>query len=129
MPLDLTALRKALISLENALQQPKNEYIRDSVIQRFEYSYELSWQALRRFMQENLGRDKVINLNRKDQYRLAAETNLIDDPKLWFEFHDARNSTSHAYGETIAEKVYAAAVRFAPVARRLILELERRGCD
>ena len=48
--LDLTSLRKALTSLEKAihrhLQDPEDEEVRDSVIQRFEYSYELCWKML-----------------------------------------------------------------------------------
>ena len=43
--LDLSPLRTALASLDLALAQSKNEFIRDSVIQRFEYCYELSWKS------------------------------------------------------------------------------------
>ena len=43
--LDLTSLEKALISLQKAIErygrEPDDEEIRDSVIQRFKYSYEL----------------------------------------------------------------------------------------
>lgn len=41
MGLILIPLQKAVASLELALQQPKDEFIRDAVIQRFGYTYEL----------------------------------------------------------------------------------------
>jgi len=44
--LDLTSLEKALSNLERAIirsqREPTDQEVRDSVIQRFEYSYELS---------------------------------------------------------------------------------------
>jgi len=48
--LDLTSLEKALTSLQKAIErygrEPEDEEVRDSVIQRFEYSYELCWKML-----------------------------------------------------------------------------------
>ncbi|OUD13330.1 nucleotidyltransferase substrate binding protein [Thioflexithrix psekupsensis] len=50
--LDLSTLTKALDSLERAIERsksvPEDTEIRDSVIQRFEYSYELSWKMMKR---------------------------------------------------------------------------------
>ena len=47
MILDLNLLKKAITSLERALikytEDPKDEFISDSCIQRFEYTYELSY--------------------------------------------------------------------------------------
>jgi nucleotidyltransferase substrate binding protein (TIGR01987 family) len=37
---------KALRQLERALAQPFDEFLRDSVIQRFEFCYELAWKML-----------------------------------------------------------------------------------
>lgn len=51
----LTHLKKALMTLKEALKQPKNNFIRDAVIQRFKYSYELSWKTLKRFLSQFLG--------------------------------------------------------------------------
>ena len=38
----LTQLRKAVASLNDVAAQPKDEYIRDATIQRFEYTYLLA---------------------------------------------------------------------------------------
>lgn len=38
---------KALDRLEAALARPRDEFIRDSVIQRFEFTFELVWKMLK----------------------------------------------------------------------------------
>jgi len=125
----LTPFGKALSSLELALQQPKNEFIRDSVIQRFEYSYELAWKMLRRYLVEDMGAETLAPLSRKDLFRLAADKQLINDPLPWFEYHVARNTTSNTYDEAVAEKVYQAAKTFFIDASHLLAELERRNAN
>ncbi|MBL4942401.1 MAG: nucleotidyltransferase substrate binding protein [Colwellia sp.] len=123
----LTPFKKALLSLEKALQQPKNEFIRDSVIQRFEYTYELAWKFLRRFLVADVGSETLAPLTRKDLFRLAADKKIIIDPLPWFEYHQARNTTSHTYDEVVAEQVYQSAKNFFDDAQLLYKELERRN--
>lgn len=127
-PLILGPLSQALASLDDALAQPKNEYLRDSVIQRFEYTYELAWKAIRRYlMWAGLGGDEVDAMSRKDLFRAAGQAGLIGDVGAWFEFHKMRNLTSHTYNAQVAEAVYGAARDFAGAARSLLAELERRN--
>ena len=125
----LTTFEKALLSLEKALEQPKNEFIRDSVIQRFEYTYELAWKMLRRFLVADVGSEALAPLTRKDLFRLAADKKIITDPLPWFEYHKARNTTSHTYDEVVAEQVYQSAKLFFTDAQLLYKELERRNND
>ena len=53
--LDLTSLRKALTILQKAIErygrEPEDEEVRDRVIQRFEYTYELCWKMLSKELQ------------------------------------------------------------------------------
>jgi len=129
LQIDLSPLQRAIESLERALAQPKDEFVRDSVIQRFEYTYELAWKLLKRHLSADEGADSVAALSRKDLYRLAAQKGIIDDVLQWFAFHAARNESSHAYNESRAEQVYEVARSFAVVARALLVELESRGDD
>lgn len=46
--ISLKPFKNAQASLEKAVAQPKDEFIRDSVIQRLEYTYELAWKTLKR---------------------------------------------------------------------------------
>ncbi|WP_250657412.1 nucleotidyltransferase substrate binding protein [Alkalimarinus coralli] len=120
----LTALSKAVCSLELALAQPKNEFIRDAVIQRFEYTYELCWKMLRRYLISDIGVEEVNRLPRKDLFRVAAEKQIITDPVCWFTYHKARNETSHTYDENKAEETYSIASKFCDDAKALLFRLE-----
>lgn len=117
----LTPLNQALASLDRALEQPKNEFTRDSVTKRFQYSYELSWKTLKRYFSEN---NNLEEHNVKNIWREAGKQGFVDDVELWFEFHFARNKTSHMYSEKVAESVYDTAVKFQPAAKKLFEKLE-----
>lgn len=120
--LSLAAFKKALASLERAIQQPKNEFNRDSVIQRFEYSFELSWKILKRYfmLNQNLDESHIKNL-----FREAGKQGLVDSVENWFAYHKARNLTSHTYNEETAEEVYLAACDFYKDAVVLLSRLEK----
>lgn len=115
-------LKKALASLKRSLDQPKNEFIRNSTIQCFEFSYELSWKTLKRYLSENQGIDES---NIKNLYRIASKEGLIESVDAWFDYHKARNLTSHTYNEDTAEIVYSYALKFYPDALKLFHKLEK----
>lgn len=123
----LTPLKKAVDSLKLALVQPKDEFVRDAVIQRFEYTYELAWKMLKRHLDESEGAATVDPLSRKDLFRLGGERGIVGNVEAWLVYHRARNETSHVYDESKAEQVYEIAARFAADAERLLAELERRN--
>ncbi len=114
-------LKKALASLKRSLDQPKNEFIRNSTIQCFKFSYELCWKTIKRYLAENQG---IEESNIKNIYRLAAKESLIHSVEKWFEYHKARNLTSYTYNEETAELVYKQAVLFYPEAVQLLTKLE-----
>ena len=126
MELILTPLQKAIASLELAVKQPKNEFIRDAVIQRFEYTYELCWKFIKRDLSEDLGSESITVLSRKDLFRVAADRGIIKDPIHWFTYHKARNETPHTYNEKIAEQTYDIAVLFLKDALALLAILESK---
>ncbi|MBI4128210.1 MAG: nucleotidyltransferase substrate binding protein [Parcubacteria group bacterium] len=68
--LSLAPLKKAVASLEKALAQTKDEFSRDSVIQRFEYTYELCWKSLKRYLFLNA---QIEESNIKNLFREAAK--------------------------------------------------------
>jgi|1048.fasta_scaffold35134_2 nucleotidyltransferase substrate binding protein (TIGR01987 family) len=127
MALSTANLDKAVTALGLAIAQPKNEFMRDSVIQRFEFTYELAWKAIRKQVVFEIGEASVDGLSRRDLFRRALQQKLISDFELWLLFHEARNSTSHNYDEGNAEKVYHVALRFLPEAQGLLATLKMRG--
>lgn len=130
MTLNITSLKQALGTLEEGYRehdaQAANRLMRDGVIQRFEYTYELSWKLLKRYLEEIQGLNDVDALGRKELFRHGHEARLIEDPLRWFAYHQARNLTSHIYAEGIAQQVYTAARAFAVDAAQLLRALEER---
>jgi nucleotidyltransferase substrate binding protein (TIGR01987 family) len=108
MTFKTTELEKAIHSLENALNQPKNEFTRDASIQRFEYTFELTWKVAKKALEET----GIISLSPRSVIRDLGQQVWIQDIELWMHFLDSRNQTSHAYNEKIADQVYEVAKQF-----------------
>lgn len=93
---------RALTQLDKAIQQPKDEFIRDSVIQRFEFSYELAWKMLKlKLEQEGLEARTP-----RQVFQESLIAGFIADGNSWSEVQKQRNLTTHTYDETLAESVY-----------------------
>src|SRR3990172_7848592 len=92
----LTPFEKALESLEEILKHTKDDVVRDATIQRFEYTYELAWKMIKRHL-DWAGNPNTASLSKRDLFREAAKTGIIADAEAWFEYHQARNETSHTY--------------------------------
>jgi nucleotidyltransferase substrate binding protein (TIGR01987 family) len=134
MVLDLRSLERALAQLDKSLAFVQSnlarqdaglrEQFRAAAIQAFEYTYELCWKMLKRRLEEDAPAPAEIDsLSFRELIRVGAERGFVSDPERWFEYRDKRNLTAHTYGEATAEVVLAAAGRFAPDARALLLKL------
>ncbi len=100
--------------------KPVDDIVRDAVIQRFEYTFELAWKNLKRVLEEEYGRRE---LTIRDMFREGAAVGLVAKPEDWLEFHRARNLTSHTYSRKTAKDVYKIAKKFAKQATVLISKL------
>ena len=136
MALDLSNLEKALVSLKTALDvygrktlpDTAHEKIvmRDGVIQRFEYTYELAWKMLKRYL-EAYGLEKPDSLTNKELFRIGFESGLIRSPEKWFYYLKMRNQTSHAYDEVKAAEVFSASLEFASDAEFLLQKMKEKN--
>lgn len=134
MALILDSLKKAIDSLSESINYSQNlpngisqEIVRDSVIQRFEYTYELSWKLLQRWIKINISPEEADPRTKRDLFRLAAKKQMIEEPTQWFDFAEARNSSAHTYDEKNAEQVYLTAIAFLPAAEYLYKQLEQHN--
>lgn len=119
---DLTLLDNSLKQFEEGLM-PKNLLERDGAIQRFEFTFELSWKTLAKVLQA----DKPLHDNSvKGIFREAGKQGLIIDVEKWFEFQQARNRTSHTYNQEVAAQVFELAQQFPPFVKDLISRLKLR---
>jgi nucleotidyltransferase substrate binding protein (TIGR01987 family) len=113
--------QKAVLKLEEILIMPKDEVVRDAAVQRFEYTYELAWKMIKRFLKEVYNQDTDIFV---EMLKNAAKVGLIDDYKAWQTFRQIRNYTSHNYSENGADFSYSQARVFVIYARNLANKLE-----
>jgi len=130
MVLDLSSLVSALSSLERALTRSqantKDEELRDAVIQRFEYSFELCWKMLKRKLAiDALVPTQIDTMSFKELIREACQRGLISEPEDWFEYRSQRNITAHTYNRAKAESVYLTARDFLPKAKKLLQLLQK----
>lgn len=132
MTLDFTSFEKAVSSLERAITRskefPRDEELRDAVIQRFEYTMDLSWKFLQRVLRHAGVQESDIRTKR-DLFREGAKMGLLADPVKWFGYHEARNETSHTYDEEVARRVYDQAMSFHADARQLLKILREENRD
>jgi nucleotidyltransferase substrate binding protein (TIGR01987 family) len=128
--IDLSALKNALASLDRGIQRsktsPEDEELRDAVIQRFEYTFELSWKMIKRQLENDLPVPSEVDLmSYKEMMRVAAERGLVDEVVSWFVYREQRNATSHTYSREKAESVYKTAVDFFDDAKELLCRLDK----
>ncbi|MEK9178970.1 MAG: HI0074 family nucleotidyltransferase substrate-binding subunit, partial [Patescibacteria group bacterium] len=110
-------LHKALERLKEAATLPSEVTVnQDATIQRFEFTFELSWKLMKSIVEL----DGLVAESPRSAFRQAAVLGLIDNPVTWFEFLDGRNLTVHTYKEEIALKVYKSAKEFIPYVEKLL---------
>jgi nucleotidyltransferase substrate binding protein (TIGR01987 family) len=130
--LDIKPFERTLGQFEIALAaldaDPQNALIRDALIQRFEFTYELSIKMLRRYLRlVAISEDEVNELTFRDLIRRASDLNLIKaDLGNWVAFPQARNDTVHTYNEIRAIEVAGATRKFALEARALLEALKEK---
>lgn len=137
--LNLTSLNQAITSLKasinvacsekemSKMSEAARDTIRAGVIQNFEFTYELCWKFMKRWLGNNLGNVYVDGLNRRELFRLAAEHQLISRVENWMEYHDSRNETVHTYDKTTAQEVFESAKKFLKDAEEFSLNLKKRN--
>jgi nucleotidyltransferase substrate binding protein (TIGR01987 family) len=75
------------------------EAIMESVLQRFEFTYDSLWKVLKRYLIEELGVPDIPN-SPKPVFQIAYSNQLFNaDIKQWLKYADARTDTSHDYSE------------------------------
>ena len=100
---------RAVERLRDACAQPENEFVRDSVIQRFEFCFELGWKMLRlKLLEEGIEANTP-----RAVIREGVAAGFLDDGNQWSHMLQKRNETSHTYDEALALEVYAFACKTA----------------
>ncbi|MGL4655843.1 MAG: nucleotidyltransferase substrate binding protein [Sarcina sp.] len=98
---------KALNRLNEAIEESnlnlKSTTLKDGVIQRFEFTYELCWKLMKYFL-ETEGVEEA--KSPRSTFRAAFQYGLIEDGEEWIDMLKNRNLTSHVYDEEISIEIY-----------------------
>ena len=94
------AIEKLNKSLEKDIKE--DELYLDAIIKRFEFSYELAWRLMKRF----LSYEGVDAQSPRAVIREAFNNGLINNPNVWLDMLEKRNLSSHTYNQETAETIY-----------------------
>lgn len=96
--------KKAVGRLKEVLEaDPCNEFIYDATLQRFEFTYELSWKLLKGFLSYSGIADVITP---RDVFKEAFSLGLLLEGQKWIEMLKDRNLTLHVYDEKSARDIY-----------------------
>lgn len=138
MKIDFSSLASAIGQLEKSIMYARSdmaqqddelfEQLRNSVIQCFEFTYELSWKMLKRYLEETAATPEDIETGTfQNLIRRGNENGLLRSDWLrWKIYRQARTDSSHTYDGGKAEAVYAIAPDFLDEARYLYQQLISR---
>lgn len=132
MALDIAPFAKAVQRLREGLARheadPSDEQLRDGLIQRFEFTYELSHKMLRRYLEEVVpSGGGVAQMTFAELVRTGNERGVLRaEWPAWRHFRDIRTRTVHTYDADTASEVVHEIPAFLEEAEYLCAELKRR---
>nr|WP_295768944.1 nucleotidyltransferase substrate binding protein [Rhodoferax sp.] len=131
--LHLSPLSSAINRLDEGIVRYQSDtsdtQIRDGLIQRFEFTYEISHKMLKRYMEmASATPEQFDGMPFQDMIRSGNEQGLLlSDWPRWRTFRDMRSKTSHTYDEAKALEVVAELPAFLEEAKFLLVQLKDRA--
>lgn len=118
----LGRLNEGVLKLDNS-----NDLLRDGLIQRFEFTFELAWKTLKVVFED----EGLVGLNSpKAVLREAYAAEIIKEDDLWLSMLNDRNSTSHIYSEQVAVQICDNIVnKYVIELDNLLKEIKKRYID
>lgn len=121
---------KHLVScLEEATVQPESDLIRDAVIQRFEFSFESVWKALKLYIEHQGFECGGPRATLKKAFALGLIASA-DESDVWLGMLDDRNRISHTYDQALAQEIYQRIVRdYTALLTKMAAIIDKLQCD
>ena len=122
------AIQRLEEGLKRYLTDTNDDQIRDGLIQRFEFTYELSHKTLKRYLKfASPNPEELDNMTFQNMIRTGNEQGLLLGEWLdWRDFRQVRTMTSHTYNEAMAIEVVEIIPRFVEEVRYLRDRLRER---
>jgi nucleotidyltransferase substrate binding protein (TIGR01987 family) len=121
------ALKRFTDVVEHRKINELSDLEKEGLVQRFEYTSELSWKVLQDFL-EYKGYTNIKGPN--PVLRKSFEDGLIEDQDAWRRLITSRNITSHAYDESQVEEIVKHIYEeYAPLLIQLKQRFEKEKLD
>lgn len=98
----LNKFNDAVCRLREGVLQAKDELDKDGVIQRFEFTFELLWKALKIFLED----EGIECRTPKECLKSAYRVGIIEDEEIFLDMLEDRNKTSHIYSKEESEEIF-----------------------
>lgn len=110
----MNAVARLREGLERYQREPADDQIRDELIQRFEFTYELSHRMLRRYLRQVSASPALFDqMSFQDVIRRGSEHGLLRaDWPAWRRYRDMRARSSHTCSASAAAEVVACIPEF-----------------
>ncbi len=100
--LKIDNFERALNRLKEAVERAEDDLDKDGVIQRFEFTVELLWKALKSI----LAYQGIECLSPRNCIKESFKANLINDDEVILDMLDDRNKSSHIYSKATSEEIF-----------------------
>jgi nucleotidyltransferase substrate binding protein (TIGR01987 family) len=95
--------QKALVQLTKFIEKGElSELEEQGIIKAFEYTYELAWNVIKDYYQEQ---GEVSIQGSRDALRLAFQRGLIADGDNWMKMIKSRIASVHTYNLEVAQQI------------------------
>ncbi len=99
----LSNYSKALGQLSRFIEKKElNELEKQGLIQAFEYTYELAWNTIKDYFQDQ-GETGIHGS--RDAFRLAFRRGLVENGQAWMDMIRSRTLTTHTYNQEVADAI------------------------
>ena len=98
----------ALKSLKEAVKEAETDLEIDGAIQRFEFTFELCWKTIKRFLEL----EGLICKSPRGCLKEAYQLRLIKEEKIWLNMIEDRNNSTHVYDKITSREIFGRIKKF-----------------
>lgn len=127
----ISQLEEALVLIDSDVSKADSRFLRHlraAAIQAFEFTFELSYKMVKRFLETTEANPSAIDeMSFNEIIRRAHEVGILKaELKLWQEFRKDRGTTSHTYNEDKAQDVFETIPAFLSEVKFLLEQLQKK---
>lgn len=119
--IDIQNLLDARKRFEEFRQDAVTEQGKTATIKSFEFTYELAWKTIKKLL-ESRGIEAEIR-SARSCFHEAASLGIIPDAKIWCDFIDIRNLTTHTYSRERINKIIGVLPIFSELLNEFLLHV------